>query len=109
VTRAGDVDLVLVLTPNDSHAEIGLDALGHGKHVLCENAALVEWVIQYRLSDPLSFLFMVREPEQTLRDVSESVMREVVGDRTVDACNYPHLRPAAGAAIVMASIYIWTR
>jgi membrane protease subunit HflK len=27
---------------------------------------------------------MVREPEQTLRDVSESVMREVVGDRTVD-------------------------
>jgi len=48
------------------------------------NAALVEWVIQYRLSDPLSFLFMVREPEQTLRDVSESVMREVVGDRTVD-------------------------
>jgi len=48
------------------------------------NAALVEWVIQYRLSDPLRFLFMVREPEQTLRDVSESVMREVVGDRTVD-------------------------
>jgi levoglucosan dehydrogenase len=36
VTRAGDVDLVLVLTPNDSHAEISLDALGHGKHVLCE-------------------------------------------------------------------------
>jgi levoglucosan dehydrogenase len=36
VTRAGDVDLVLVLTPNDSHAEIGLDALAHGKHVLCE-------------------------------------------------------------------------
>src|SRR5689334_9124025 len=48
------------------------------------NAALVEWVTQYRLSDPLRFLFMVREPEQTLRDVSESVMREVVGDRTVD-------------------------
>ena len=36
VTRAGDVDLVLVLTPNDSHAEISLDALAHGKHVLCE-------------------------------------------------------------------------
>ena len=48
------------------------------------NAALVEWVIQYRISDPVKFLFDVREPKGTLRDVSESVMREVVGDRTVD-------------------------
>jgi len=36
VTRADDIDLVLVLTPNDSHAEIATDALRHGKHVLCE-------------------------------------------------------------------------
>jgi predicted dehydrogenase len=36
VTRADDIDLVLVLTPNDSHAEISIDALAHGKHVLCE-------------------------------------------------------------------------
>ena len=48
------------------------------------NAALVEWVVQYRVSDPARFLFDVREPRGTLRDVSESVMREVVGDRTVD-------------------------
>jgi len=48
------------------------------------NAALVEWVVQYRISDPVKFLFDVREPRGTLRDVSESVMREVVGDRTVD-------------------------
>jgi membrane protease subunit HflK len=48
------------------------------------NAALVEWVVQYRISDPVKFLFDVREPMGTLRDVSESVMREVVGDRTVD-------------------------
>jgi membrane protease subunit HflK len=48
------------------------------------NAALVEWVVQYRISDPVKFLFEVREPRQTLRYVSESVMREVVGDRTVD-------------------------
>jgi len=47
-------------------------------------AALVEWVIQYRIADPASFLFEVREPRDTLRHVSESVMREVVGDRTVD-------------------------
>jgi len=48
------------------------------------NAALVEWVVQYRISDPAKFLFDVREPRLILRDVSESVMREVVGDRTVD-------------------------
>jgi membrane protease subunit HflK len=48
------------------------------------NAALVEWVVQYRISNPEHFLFKVREPQETLRAVSESVMREVVGDRTVD-------------------------
>ena len=48
------------------------------------NAALVEWVVQYRISDPVKYLFEVREPRETLRYVSESVMREVVGDRTVD-------------------------
>ncbi|MFK7860268.1 MAG: FtsH protease activity modulator HflK [Granulosicoccus sp.] len=48
------------------------------------NAALVEWVVQYRISEPLKFLFEVRNPGETLRDLSESVMREVVGDRTVD-------------------------
>ena len=48
------------------------------------NAALVEWVVQYRISEPVKYLFEVREPSATLRYVSESVMREVVGDRTVD-------------------------
>lgn len=48
------------------------------------NAASVEWVIQYRITDPQQYLFKVRDPESTLRHASESVMREVVGDRTVD-------------------------
>jgi membrane protease subunit HflK len=48
------------------------------------NTALVPWVIQYRITDPKVYLFGAREPEQTLRDLSESVMREVIGDRTVD-------------------------
>ncbi|CAN5785675.1 FtsH protease activity modulator HflK [soil metagenome] len=48
------------------------------------NAAQVEWVVQYRIEDPVNFLFNVREPGSTLRDVSESVMREVVGDRIID-------------------------
>lgn len=49
-----------------------------------KNSALVEWVVQYRISDPQDYLFRVRDPEDTMRDASESVMREVVGDRTVD-------------------------
>jgi len=48
------------------------------------NTALVPWVVQYRITDPKMYLFGAREPEQTLRDLSESVMREVIGDRTVD-------------------------
>ncbi|MCB1231647.1 MAG: FtsH protease activity modulator HflK [Verrucomicrobiae bacterium] len=48
------------------------------------NAALVEWVIQYRIDEPTEYLFNVRNADETLRDASESVMREVVGDRTVD-------------------------
>jgi membrane protease subunit HflK len=48
------------------------------------NAALVEWVVQYRIDRADHYLFNVRNPDETLRDASESVMREVVGDRTVD-------------------------
>ncbi|WP_434783432.1 FtsH protease activity modulator HflK [Haloferula sargassicola] len=48
------------------------------------NAALVEWVVQFRIDDPKEYLFSVRDPDETLRDASESVMREAVGDRTVD-------------------------
>ncbi|MFT6304588.1 MAG: membrane protease subunit HflK [Pseudomonadales bacterium] len=48
------------------------------------NAALVEWVVQYRIAEPRKYLFDTRNPAETLRDISESVMRLVVGDRSVD-------------------------
>jgi membrane protease subunit HflK len=48
------------------------------------NLADVEWVVQYRINDPYKFLFKVRNPESTLRDVSEGAVRQVVGDRTVN-------------------------
>ncbi|HLP74035.1 MAG TPA: FtsH protease activity modulator HflK [Bacteroidales bacterium] len=48
------------------------------------NLADVEWVVQYRINDPYKFLFKVREPIRTLRDISEAVMREIVGNRTVN-------------------------
>ena len=48
------------------------------------NVADVEWVVQFRVIDPEAFLFRVRNPVDTLRDLSEAVMRQTVGDRTVD-------------------------
>lgn len=48
------------------------------------NLADVEWVVQYRVIDAYNFLFKIRNPEQTLRDISESAMRQIVGDRTVN-------------------------
>lgn len=48
------------------------------------NLANVQWVVQYRVSDPYEYLFKVRNPDNTLRDLSEAVTRQVVGDRTVN-------------------------
>jgi len=48
------------------------------------NVALVPWVVQFRISDPYNYLFKVRNVKATLRDLSESVMRLVVGDRSIN-------------------------
>ncbi|PJA41580.1 MAG: hypothetical protein CO182_06025, partial [Lysobacterales bacterium CG_4_9_14_3_um_filter_62_6] len=41
----------------------------------------VEWVVQYRIADPIKYLYNQRNPEGSLRDLSESVMRRAVGNR----------------------------
>ncbi len=48
------------------------------------NAAMVEWVVQYRVVDPYKYLFRVRNVRDTFRDINEAVMREIVGDRTIN-------------------------
>ncbi len=48
------------------------------------NVADVEWVIQYKISDPYKYLFKASNPIQNIRDVSESIMRRVVGDKSVN-------------------------
>ncbi|UCH82951.1 MAG: FtsH protease activity modulator HflK [Candidatus Latescibacterota bacterium] len=48
------------------------------------NAAVVEWVVQYRIVDPYQYLFRVRNVRSTFRDMTEAVVRRVVGDRTVN-------------------------
>lgn len=47
------------------------------------NVADVEWILQYRISDPWKFLFHARNVDKNIRDVSMSIMRRVVGDRLV--------------------------
>jgi membrane protease subunit HflK len=48
------------------------------------NAAEVEWIVQFRIADPYRFLFKVRNAITTFRDMNEALMREVVGDRSVN-------------------------
>ena len=48
------------------------------------NLASVEWVVQYRIDNAYNYLFKVRNPELTLRAISESAMRQIVGNRTVN-------------------------
>jgi membrane protease subunit HflK len=48
------------------------------------NLADVEWVVQFRVNEPYKYLFKVRNPESTLRDISEGTVRQIVGDRTVN-------------------------
>jgi modulator of FtsH protease HflK len=47
------------------------------------NVIVVEWIVQFKVKDPVKFLFYVRDQRETLRNFSEAVMREVVGDNSV--------------------------
>ena len=48
------------------------------------NIASVEWSTQYRVGKAYEYLFKVRSAVDTFRDMNEAVMREVVGDRTIN-------------------------
>ena len=48
------------------------------------NSAVVEWIVQYKVKDPVAYLFHVRGITKTIRDIAEAVTRQVVGDRSVD-------------------------
>lgn len=47
------------------------------------NIANVEWIVQFKIKDPYKMLFRVRNPVKIIRDISESVMRKVVGDKSI--------------------------
>ena len=47
------------------------------------NVADVEWVVQFQISDAADYLFNTKDPIENIKDISESVMRRLVGDRLV--------------------------
>lgn len=49
-----------------------------------ENIVTVDLRVQFRRTDARAFLFNVREPEETLAEVTETAIREVVGKSTLD-------------------------
>ncbi len=48
------------------------------------NVIVVEWIVQFKVKDPVKLLFNIRTPRDTIRNISEAVMRQVVGDNSVN-------------------------
>jgi membrane protease subunit HflK len=61
------------------------EALDAKSQMLTADHSLIDvsWSVQYRISDPLHYLFHVRDPQESLRQASEAVVRGVVGASTV--------------------------
>ena len=49
-----------------------------------ENIVVVDLVVQYRKTNPVDYLFNVRDADETLSEVSESAIREVAGKSDLD-------------------------
>jgi len=49
-----------------------------------KNVIDMEWIVQYKVQDPLAFLFKVNNVDQAVRDVSEMAVRRVVGNQDFD-------------------------
>ncbi|MBC21916.1 MAG: FtsH protease activity modulator HflK [Candidatus Marinimicrobia bacterium] len=48
------------------------------------SVAEVKWQVQYIISNPKDYKFNVKNVESTIRDISESVMRKIVGSKLFD-------------------------
>lgn len=48
------------------------------------NVVNLQWIVQYKVQDPVLYLFRVHDVEGTLDDISESVVRRIVGNRYAD-------------------------
>jgi modulator of FtsH protease HflK len=65
------------------------------------NIVSVEWIIQYRITDPKAWLFNVSDKQKTIRDISQSVVNLLVGDRTILGVIGPERTAIQEAAVQM--------
>ena len=72
-----------------------VNSSGFKSRVLTSDVNLVElhFAVQYQFTDPKKTLFSVRDPQQTLSEVSESAIRETVGRSTLDDVQKGGTRP----------------
>ncbi|MBN2643914.1 MAG: FtsH protease activity modulator HflK [Desulfuromonadaceae bacterium] len=47
------------------------------------NVCDVEWIVQYQIVSPDKFLFNIADPRATIRDLSEAVIRSIIGNANV--------------------------
>jgi membrane protease subunit HflK len=88
------IEKVEVVNIKKSRTErIGFRPSGSGKSTVAseslmltqdENIIQLETEVQYRVADPAAFLFNVEDPSQNLRQMTESAVREVVGQTRMD-------------------------
>jgi membrane protease subunit HflK len=65
------------------------------------NIISVEWIIQYKITDPKAWLFNVSDKNKTIRDISQSVVNLLVGDRTILGVIGPERTAIQEAAVQM--------
>lgn len=69
------------------------------------NVAEVQWVVQYQISDPFKFIYKTSDPITNIRDVAESIMRRVVGDKLVtEVLTTGRVEIAANAKVHMQEV-----
>ena len=65
------------------------------------NIVDVEWIIQYKINDPRAWLFNTQDRHKTIRDISQSVINLLVGDRTILGVMGPERTSIQEAAVQM--------
>ncbi len=93
--RSNPEDLVTLISESGERASRGgarqmvekAKEILRGEYIMLTgdlNITDVEWIVQYRIKDARSYLFNIREPKQTIRDASQAVMRQLIGNGSVD-------------------------
>lgn len=49
-----------------------------------ENIVSAQAIVQYKIKDPVNYLFNIILPEQTVRSAAEASLRQVIGERKID-------------------------